>query len=193
MAPHLQKGHYQPFQATHYDYSKPRKPLKSKDSSIVSILESFYGALNRNRTRPHPYQDAFCSRITVACLRCHPGAAMLAYNHTLRFSPSRRLDMLGSAAANPSASRPGAHPWSGVKIMSSIPQKCSKHRRRLPFGSLSVFGAFNRNRTDDLILTMDALYRLSYKGVSAMERVKGIEPSWSAWEAEVLPLNYTRN
>ena len=25
-------------------------------------------------------------------------------------------------------------------------------------------GAFNRNRTDDLILTMDALYRLSYKG-----------------------------
>ena len=27
------------------------------------------------------------------------------------------------------------------------------------------FGAFNRNRTDDLILTMDALYRLSYKGV----------------------------
>ena len=26
-------------------------------------------------------------------------------------------------------------------------------------------GAFNQNRTDDLILTMDALYRLSYKGV----------------------------
>ena len=25
-----------------------------------------------------------------------------------------------------------------------------------------------------------------------MERVKGIEPSRSAWEAEVLPLNYTR-
>ena len=24
------------------------------------------------------------------------------------------------------------------------------------------------------------------------ERVKGIEPSFSAWEAEVLPLNYTR-
>ena len=27
----------------------------------------------------------------------------------------------------------------------------------------------------------------------AMERVKGIEPSYSAWEADVLPLNYTRN
>ena len=25
-----------------------------------------------------------------------------------------------------------------------------------------------------------------------MERVKGIEPSFSAWEADVLPLNYTR-
>ena len=36
---------------------------------------------------------------------------------------------------------------------------------------------------------MDALYRLSHEGV---ERVKGIEPSRSAWEAEVLPLNYTR-
>ncbi len=28
--------------------------------------------------------------------------------------------------------------------------------------------------------------------VSFMERVKGIEPSQSAWKAEVLPLNYTR-
>ena len=26
-----------------------------------------------------------------------------------------------------------------------------------------------------------------------MERVKGIEPSLSAWEADVLPLNYTRS
>ena len=26
-----------------------------------------------------------------------------------------------------------------------------------------------------------------------VERVKGIEPSRSAWEAEVLPLNYTRD
>ena len=25
-----------------------------------------------------------------------------------------------------------------------------------------------------------------------LERVKGIEPSYSAWEADVLPLNYTR-
>ena len=26
-----------------------------------------------------------------------------------------------------------------------------------------------------------------------MEQVKGIEPSYSAWEADVLPLNYTCN
>lgn len=26
-----------------------------------------------------------------------------------------------------------------------------------------------------------------------MERVRGIEPPYSAWEADVLPLNYTRN
>ena len=29
-------------------------------------------------------------------------------------------------------------------------------------------------------------------GISELERVKGIEPSYSAWEADVLPLNYTR-
>ena len=28
--------------------------------------------------------------------------------------------------------------------------------------------------------------------VGGMERVKGIEPSYAAWEAAVLPLNYTR-
>ena len=28
--------------------------------------------------------------------------------------------------------------------------------------------------------------------IKKLERVKGIEPSFSAWEADVLPLNYTR-
>src|SRR5699024_3231893 len=36
-----------------------------------------------------------------------------------------------------------------------------------------------------------ALTRLSYRPI--LERVKGVEPSTSAWKAEVLPLNYTRN
>ena len=30
-------------------------------------------------------------------------------------------------------------------------------------------------------------------GAGVWERVKGIEPSLRAWEARVLPLNYTRN
>ncbi len=34
--------------------------------------------------------------------------------------------------------------------------------------------------------------QLSYRPIY-LERVKGIEPSSSAWKAEVLPLNYTRN
>ena len=29
-------------------------------------------------------------------------------------------------------------------------------------------------------------------GALCLERVKGIEPSYAAWEAAVLPLNYTR-
>ena len=33
---------------------------------------------------------------------------------------------------------------------------------------------------------------MPWKSGIAVERVMGIEPTWSAWEAEVLPLNYTR-
>jgi hypothetical protein len=41
---------------------------------------------------------------------------------------------------------------------------------------------------------MEVLYRLSYAGQNllTLERVMGIEPTSSAWKAEVLPLNYTR-
>ena len=71
-------------------------------------------------------------------------------------------------------------------------------------------GAHDRNRTGDLVLTKDVLYRLSYVGrlvknlagpirqpcsqpAGRLERVMGIEPTQSAWKAEVLPLNYTRS
>ena len=63
-------------------------------------------------------------------------------------------------------------------------------------------GAHERNRTFDLLLTKEVLYRLSYvsvepvtcrnTGCGAMERETGIEPAPSAWKAEVLPLNYSR-
>ena len=34
--------------------------------------------------------------------------------------------------------------------------------------------------------------QLSYRPIKSLERVIGIEPTTSAWKAEVLPLNYTR-
>ena len=40
----------------------------------------------------------------------------------------------------------------------------SKKEKSILTDTLFLFGALNRNRTDDLILTMDALYRLSYEG-----------------------------
>src|SRR3546814_3791816 len=61
-------------------------------------------------------------------------------------------------------------------------------------------GAHEWNRTIDLLLTKEVLYRLSYVSVelvvvawSSMERETGIEPAPSAWKAEVLPLNYSRD
>ena len=66
--------------------------------------------------------------------------------------------------------------------------------------SYSETGAHERDRTADLVLTKDVLYRLSYVGrlfkpspaSFRLERVMGIEPTSTAWKAEVLPLNYTR-
>ena len=46
---------FQPFPVIRIERYKPRKPLTAKDSSIVSILESFCGTYNRNLTRPYPY------------------------------------------------------------------------------------------------------------------------------------------
>jgi hypothetical protein len=60
--------------------------------------------------------------------------------------------------------------------------------------NLEKTGAHERDRTADLVLTKDVLYQLSYVGHihHRLERVMGIEPTLSAWKAEVLPLNYTR-
>ena len=49
------------------------------------------------------------------------------------------------------------------------------------------------NRTSDQKFRNLLLYPLSYRALSKKkQRVNGIEPSLSAWKAEVLPLNYTR-
>lgn len=60
-------------------------------------------------------------------------------------------------------------------------------------------GAHEWNRTIDLLLTKEVLYRLSYVSLFleryssiSMERETGIEPALVAWKATVLPLNYSR-
>ena len=62
-------------------------------------------------------------------------------------------------------------------------------------------GAHERNRTFDLLLTKEVLYRLSYvsrfskqavRCNAMVERETGIEPALVAWKATVLPLNYSR-
>jgi hypothetical protein len=82
----------------------------------------------------------------------------------------------------------------------------SENMQSHPKIAMQTRGAHNWTRTSDLSLTKGVLYHLSYAGVlcsareplpqmplpQMMERVMGIEPTSSAWKAEVLPLNYTR-
>ena len=60
-----------------------------------------------------------------------------------------------------------------------------RHSTTLPL----AHSAQNRNRTSDTRIFSPLLYRLSYLG---NKRVMGIEPTCSAWKADILPLNYTR-
>ena len=82
----------------------------------------------------------------------------------------------------------------GSKIGQSRSARSRRARERAPDHT----GAHARNRTGDLTLTKGVLYQLSYMGRKLaiaghnLERVMGIEPTPSAWKAEVLPLNYTR-
>ena len=67
-------------------------------------------------------------------------------------------------------------------------------------GAALKHGAHDWNRTSDLLLTKEVLYRLSYVSrlydsgfaTASMERETGIEPALVAWKATVLPLNYSR-
>ena len=59
-----------------------------------------------------------------------------------------------------------------------------------PWSPLEHRGVENSTRINDLRCLLDFL-RIPWN--DAVERVKGIEPSYEAWEAAVLPLNYTRS
>jgi hypothetical protein len=57
-----------------------------------------------------------------------------------------------------------------------------------------LYGAPGTTRTCGQPLRRRLLYPLSYRRIYYInvERVMGIEPTQSAWKADVLPLNYTR-
>jgi hypothetical protein len=67
-----------------------------------------------------------------------------------------------------------------------------------PYNAWSPFdaGAPGGTRTPGLLLRRQLLYPAELlahiQGPQKMERVKGIEPSYPAWKAGILPLNYTR-
>jgi hypothetical protein len=74
------------------------------------------------------------------------------------------------------------------------PESDSSTRRRV--GSASAANTVSSASSEYLTIWFSigdprSLVKPSLVGVS-MERVKGIEPSYAAWEAAVLPLNYTR-
>ena len=69
-------------------------------------------------------------------------------------------------------------------MTSSLPRKCSTPELRGPTRAALFHQHRSKPSTTTLyIKTFTTLY---------MERVMGIEPTSSAWKAEVLPLNYTR-
>jgi hypothetical protein len=53
-----------------------------------------------------------------------------------------------------------------------------------------AFGAPEETRTPDPLLRRQLLYPPELQ--APMERAMGIEPTWPAWKAGVLPLNYAR-
>jgi hypothetical protein len=63
-----------------------------------------------------------------------------------------------------------------------------KYGNSLPV-SLSPFSILPFSISPCLLVSLSPFLLFSF----IFERVKGIEPSYLAWEASVLPLNYTRN
>ena len=66
---------------------------------------------------------------------------------------------------------------------------------KVPAVDGSQWTAAERQREEKSLWSNDLQTLLDFCGSpqnDAVERVKGIEPSYAAWEAAVLPLNYTR-
>src|SRR5271155_2657624 len=78
-------------------------------------------------------------------------------------------------------------PAPNLRTLASLSMRCSKaaHSARLgpqrDHGEAPSFGGFQR-----------CLHKILMLPAKLLERVKGIEPSYSAWKAAALPLSYTR-
>ena len=79
----------------------------------------------------------------------------------------------------------GAPPATGPSM------HCSCARRSMHECRLHAICLANRMRLG-LLSSMSRARVPAQRPESRLERVKGIEPSYEAWEAAVLPLNYTR-
>ena len=63
-----------------------------------------------------------------------------------------------------------------------------KTKKQSPKSNSVMFGAPKGTRTPDLLLRRQLLYPAEL--LAHVEQMMGIEPTRSAWKAEVLPLNY---
>src|SRR6266481_3235132 len=76
--------------------------------------------------------------------------------------------------------------------------RASRFRARVDIGStlprpaLRTRGSTPPDRTEPWRRWQRQAYRRMMRALLSLERVKGIEPLSKAWEAFVLPLNYTR-
>jgi hypothetical protein len=51
----------------------------------------------------------------------------------------------------------------------------------------------SHSRATDAPLAHRMMHSTKFRKINGLERVTGIEPAYQAWEAGVLPLNYTRD
>ena len=74
---------------------------------------------------------------------------------------------------------------------------CGKRRRRVAgssrcAGRMSASHLVDGRRQRRVTVAKAVAPELEMSGSKMLERAKGIEPSYAAWEAAVLPLNYAR-
>jgi hypothetical protein len=137
-------------------------------------------------------------------VRCAALAGFVAEAHrTLRASrtPSRRLRTVPCPCGDPSSPTSP----SGIVAHEPLSPKPERPCRRQPVNPVAVGPARRAGRCRPMAASRPSASghsradkqqprpgRISLTWAFAVERVTGIEPALSAWEADVLPLNYTR-